>query len=100
MGKQVIWSPQADYSFDEIIEYLNAEWSFKEVEQFVRNVLDITKHISTFPQMFPEFNERKIRKALINQNISLLYKVSNKQIELLTFWNNKQDPIELKKIIN
>ncbi len=100
MGKQVIWSAQADDSFDIIVEYLNTEWSSKEVEQFVINVLDITEHISIFPQMFPEFNERKIRKALINPNISLLYKESYEQIELLTFWNNKQDPAKLKSIIN
>ena len=85
---------------DEIIEYLNTEWSFKEVEQFVRNVLDITKHISTFPQMFPEFNDCKIRKTLINSNISLFYKVLDKQIELLIFWNNKQSPTKLKNILN
>ena len=85
---------------DEIIEYLNTEWSFKEVEQFVRNVLDITKHISTFPQMFPEFNDCKIRKTLINSNISLFYKVLDKQIELLIFWNNKQSPTKFKNILN
>ena len=100
MGKQIIWSPQADDSFDAIIEYLNTKWSFKEVEKFIRDVLDITKHISAFPQMFPEFNERKIRKALINPNISMFYKVSNEQIELLTLWNNKQNPTKLENIIN
>ncbi len=100
MGKEVIWSVKADESFDAIIEYLKTEWSFKEVEKFTKDVLVTVNSISIFPQMFAEFHDRNIRKALINPNIYMLYKISNEHIELLTFWNNKQDPSKLKNIIN
>lgn len=50
--------------------------------------------------MFKEDKENNIRIANINKIISLIYREKGNQIELLYFWNNKQNPSKLKNFIN
>ncbi len=41
-----------------------------------------------------------INKAPINKIISLIYREKDNCIEILYFWNNKQNPTKLKNITN
>mgnify|MGYP003997374893 CR=1 FL=1 len=100
MPKIVKWTPKADESFDKVIEYLRNEWTQNEISNFAKMTLNIIKSISVFPKMFKEDKENNIRIASINKIISLIYREKRNQIELLYFWNNKQNPSKLKKMIN
>lgn len=62
-------------------------------------VLIILLRIEKYPEMYtPSAKNPRVRKVAINKYIVLYYRYysSKKEIVLLTFWHNKQDPKKLK----
>jgi hypothetical protein len=66
---------------------------------FFDKVDHLLKIISDNPEIFPEINKKnKVRRCVIVKQISLYYKIKDdqKQVDLLTFWDNRQDPEKLR----
>jgi plasmid stabilization system protein ParE len=97
MALKIHWTKRAEKTFDKVVVYLLKEWSEKEVKNFVRKTNNVIEHISEKPKMFPVSKKVNIHKALITKHNSLLYKTKgNNQIDLLFFWDNRQNPKKLK----
>ncbi len=99
MALKVIWSPQAIETFSEIVDYLHKYWTEKEVTNFVRQSNKIIEHICYNPGMYRESEKKKHQhRAFIFKPVSLVYryKPRKKEIELITFWNNRRNPKKLK----
>lgn len=92
MAKKVIWSNEAIKSFDNVLNYLNENWTEKEVDDFILQTDAAIELISKFPLMFRRFNKRNIRAALITKHNLLIYKVYKSHINILNFWDTRQDP--------
>ncbi len=93
------WTPRALKTNLRIIDYLNNNWTKKEVNKFVHQTNKIIEEIKQNPYMFQVFCEkRNIRKGFLNRLVSLYYRVNNEkgEVELLVFWQNRQDPENLK----
>ncbi len=63
------------------------------------NVVDsLLTQITENPEMFQASRKKaNIRKALITGHNALYYRIKpkNKEVELITFWDNRQDPQKL-----
>jgi plasmid stabilization system protein ParE len=95
---KIIWSPRARTTLLNILNYLEKEWGENSVHRFITEVTDILMHVSRNPKMFISTKKNKyIRKGIITKHISLYYRIKpqKKEIELLTFWDNRQDPKKL-----
>jgi plasmid stabilization system protein ParE len=92
------WSKEAEDTFDEIIEYLENNWTEKEIQDFVQKAQKVIGQIEENPYQFKASRFQKIRKALITKHNSLFYFVNEaeKVIELYAFWDNRQNPKKLK----
>ena len=92
------WSKEAEDTFDGIIDYLEDNWTEKEVKDFVRKSHKVIGQIENNPYQFKASRFQEIRKAVITKHNSLFYFVneSDKVIELYTFWDNRQNPKKLK----
>jgi hypothetical protein len=81
------------------LTYLNKEWGENSVQDFISDVNDILMTISRNPKMFISARKKRdIRKGIITKHITLYYRIKQRknEIELLTFWDNRQDPKKLK----
>ena len=97
MSLKVFWTKEAEVSFNKNIDYLNDEWSEAVIEQFVFKTEDAIATIEKHPTLYPSINKKKrIHKCLIVKQISLYYVILDDRIDLLTFWNNFQNPKKLK----
>lgn len=97
MALRIHWTKRAEKTFDKVVVYLSKEWSEKEVQNFVRKTHNIIGHLSEKPRMFPASKKINVHTALITKQNSLLYKIiGNEQIDLLFFWDNRQNPNKLK----
>jgi len=99
MAYKIIWSAEADKTFEANIKYLEDNWSENEIINFVNKSFEIIDVISKTPLLFKQSKtSKRIRKALIVKQISLYYRINNSKntIELITFWNNFQNPKKLK----
>ena len=94
----VIWTARARITFYMILDYLDENWTKKEIIQFNERTQIIIDAIIKNPHIFPGSTKNKeIRKALIDKNNSLYYKIDvlHQKIYLLTFFDSRQDPQKL-----
>jgi len=98
---EAIWTAKARITYFQVMDYLEKNWTKKEVLQFYNRVEIIIRTIQKNPGIYPESQYIKdIRKAFVDKNNSLFYMVdhSNNRIFLLTFFDNRQNPKKLADI--
>ena len=85
------WSETAKIDYWSNIEYLEREWTFKEVRSFIDKadiLIDLlAKNNLSFK---PTLYKNTFQVPVIKQ-ITLYYSLENNKIILLRFWNNYQD---------
>lgn len=90
---EIVWSEKADESFDEILVWIEERFSSKEVDRFVIETYEVLNGIKNYPSAYPKSKKLKnVRKAVIHPHTTLFYRVQNKSIELLFFWENRRNP--------
>ena len=87
----IIWSPQAKKDYWQNIDYLEAEWTYQDVFNFMEKVERIITLISIKNVQFISTNYRGVNKVVITKQITLYYKIDGEKLELLRFWNTYQD---------
>jgi plasmid stabilization system protein ParE len=91
MAKEIKWTIEAEEKFDEILLYLENNWTASEVEKFIEATTKVLNYISEYPLMFRKSKKKNIHEALITEKQLLIYKVKPQHIELITFWDNRQN---------
>jgi len=95
---EVIWSAKAKITFFMVLDYLNENWTEKEMIQFNQRTQIAINAIKKNPCIFPcSTKNKEIRKAIIDKNNLLFYKIVayHQKIHLLTFFDSRQDPQRL-----
>lgn len=100
MKYNVIWSPDALTTFDDRLHYLRINWTEKEIENFKQLVqeylivLEESPYIGSVPG-----KQKNIYIGLIIKPVSLIYRVmdSKREIELVLFIDNRQNPKKIRK---
>ena len=87
----IIWSPQAKKDYWQNIDYLEAEWTYQDVINFMEKVERIINLLSIKNIEFISTNYRGVNKVVITKQITLYYKIDSERLELLRFWNTYQD---------
>jgi plasmid stabilization system protein ParE len=89
MVKEVVWTPLAVETFDNIIDYLSINFGETAVKRFVQSVDAKIKLIQSRPRMFRPTHKRvNTYITIIRKRTTLTYryKASKNQIELVVFW--------------
>ncbi|MCB1155865.1 MAG: type II toxin-antitoxin system RelE/ParE family toxin [Leptospiraceae bacterium] len=92
---KIIWSPKAKKTFLQILDWLSENWSRKEVDTFVTQTEETIEQIKNNPYLYQASEKHKnTRRGLVNKIISLYYRIKPRknEVELITFWNNRQNP--------
>ncbi len=100
---EIVWSAKAKITFFNVLDYLEKNWTKKEILQFYQKTQLVLNAINRNPGIFPVSSKHKeIRKAFVDKNNSFFYQVDsyNQKIYLLTFFDNRQNPNSLKLIAN
>jgi hypothetical protein len=67
------------------------------VEDFIEKTETALILIGKNPLLFPAVNNKRVlRKCLVGKLVSLYYKIKKDRIDLISFWNNYQNPKKLK----
>jgi plasmid stabilization system protein ParE len=92
------WTPEAERTFLQNLEYLSYRWNNKVITDFINKVDDAIQVIASNPKAFPSHNSTlNIHKCVVTPQITVYYRIVDDQtIDLLTFWNNYQNPDKLK----
>jgi plasmid stabilization system protein ParE len=97
--RNVIWTRTADLQFVGILEYwVKRNRSNTYSIKLVKLVSERTKQIAEKPLIYKATDFKDVRVASLG-NFSIYYKVSEKEIIITAFWDNRQDPEKLLKIL-
>lgn len=97
MLKEVIWSPLAEEDFELILDYLQLNWSDRIIKNFINKVDDNINLILEDSKIFPVINdELQIRKSVISKQNTLYYREISGKLEIVRFFDSRQDPNKLK----
>jgi plasmid stabilization system protein ParE len=100
MNYSIIWSPRSLATFEDRIQYLRIHWTEKEITNFknrVKEYLEILKEEPFIGKNPGRYKNTHI--GLIIKQVSLIYrvKVIKKEVELVAFIDNRQDPKKIRK---
>ena len=96
-GYKVVWTDHALDELRQTISYIEQNFSAREIQRLANKIESTLALIATQPAMFPESPSRKgVRRAVILRFNSLYYRINNRQIEILSFFSNRQNLKKLK----
>jgi hypothetical protein len=82
------WSERAINSAVVIREYIEQNFSVKEVDSFYELLESFEKAVSVFPRLYP-FSKNKLRKAVLSYELSVVYKIQRKKIYIVDVIDNR-----------
>ena len=99
MVRKIIWLPEAIRTYLGIIDYLQSEWTEQEIAKFAELVRRKLATLEMQPRIGRRAGKkRNVFRTVVHKKVTLVYRYKpvKKEIELVTFWNNLQDPGRLK----
>lgn len=90
----------AKNSYFQILEYLEINWSKRELSSFIERTQNVIEYICDRPLLYSYSKQSNIHKCIVTKQITLFYKIKETEIQLLVFWDNRQSPQKLLSILN
>lgn len=91
---EIVFTTEAEETFDLIVDQLLTRWGIKTVFKFQELVSICLEKIQENPYLYQVFDENtNIRRCIVHSNCSILYHISLKKVEIICFWDNRQNPI-------
>jgi len=94
---KVFWTDEAIKNLQSIMDYLDCQWTQREIDNFKKKLAKQIELIETNPRLFPvsEYNPR-LRKAVLSKQTTIFYEIADRMISLVYLFNNRQD---IEKIV-
>jgi len=98
--REILWSQEARNDFEKNIDYLLQKWTENEAQKFIDDVYDVLYFLQKSNVEFKMIGYSNIRVAKVCAQVDLLYRVNKNQVvELVRFWDVRQNPDKLKVIL-
>ena len=99
---EVKWSSLAEITLAEEIDFILRKWNLVEADKFVLLVYVFLERLAKNPEIGIFNSKSNCYSIVISKQTTLYYRIleSEKRIELVLFWNNKQNPTQLKKLLH
>ena len=100
MAKRAVkWTRTADIQYVGVLEYwVKRNKSATYSRKLIRIVEAQTNQIAETPFIYPKTNLKDTWVASLG-NFSIFYKVTDDEIVITAFWDNRQDPKKLLQIL-
>lgn len=100
-GYKIFWTDFALHELEQTINYLEENWTAKEIRNFSAKLEERLVLLSQNPHLFQSSDVKKeIRRAVVAKHNSLYYRIINDYIEVISFFSHRQNPDKKTPIIN
>jgi hypothetical protein len=96
MPYKIVWTTEADQTYQQILEYLQAKWTEREIYNFITRTETILFFISQNPLQYSYSKKNDVNKCVVRKQVSLYYQIKQDTVELISFWDTRQDPKKMK----
>jgi plasmid stabilization system protein ParE len=92
-GYKILWTDFALKELERTIEYLEENWTEKELRNLAIKIEETLSFISENPNLFQVSDIKKdIRRVVILNHNTLYYRFQDNQVEIISFFSNRQSP--------
>lgn len=91
-GYKIHWTPNALSELEQTIEYLQNNFTEKEISKLALKIEEIVQLISQNPELFQKSDRNDTHRVPILKLNTMYYRVKAKRIEILSFFSNRQNP--------
>jgi plasmid stabilization system protein ParE len=96
-GYKLLWSDRALEDLRKIIDYLEENWTYREIQNFARKLDKRLDLIVSNPRLFPKTSNRKnIRKSVLSKHTVIYYELAKDSVTIATLFDPRQNPKKLK----
>ncbi len=95
-GYKIFWTDHALNELADTYEYLERYFSERELKKLSNEIDKTLKLISQNPNLFPMSESKGIRRVAIKKFNTMYYRENEQQIEILSFFSNRQNPNKRK----
>ncbi|PTX62891.1 ParE-like toxin of type II ParDE toxin-antitoxin system [Kordia periserrulae] len=101
MAERIVkWTRTADIQYIGVLEYwAKRNKSTVYSKKLIKLITERTKQIGKSPFIYKSVDFEGTRVASLG-NFSIFYKVTDDEIIITSFWDNRQDPKKLLQILN
>jgi plasmid stabilization system protein ParE len=97
MAFKIAISERAEKNLDEIVVYLENEWSVRVRDKYLSIVKKKVELISQNPFSYPSSVKRKnIHRCVLTKHSILYFRIKDDEIEVITIQDARRDPKSLK----
>ena len=96
-GYKIVWTYHALSELEKTIEYLEANFSNKELKRLSQKIESTVNLISQNPGLFSMSDKKGVYRVTILKLNTMYYRIQGDSIEILSFFSNRQNP-ERRKI--
>lgn len=98
---RIEWKSIATRTYFGEINFILSKWNETEVQKFEDLVYDFLEILSKNPKIGIYKPQNNCYSLVISKQTTLFYKIIKDkfQIDLILFWNNKQNPDDLIKLL-
>ena len=96
MALKIVWTQQAVKGLNKVIQYLEEEWTDKEILNLEDKIKNLLNRIRNYPEICPRTGRIKhLHKGLIDKNNDLIYRIRTDKylIEIINFRGTQQKPL-------
>lgn len=87
----IIWSDLAKEYYLFILDQLFEKWTIEIVEKFEIETFSLIDNIENQNHICPKSRIINLHKCVVNHHISLIYRINNNQLEIVTFIFNESN---------
>lgn len=93
-GYKIEWTTNSLNELRETFEYLELNWTDKEISKLSRKIENTINLISQNPEIFPISEKLVVRKAVVTKQNTIYYRKKEelKTVQILSFFDNRMDP--------
>jgi toxin YoeB len=94
--KEIVWSELAVLEFTNILEfYIEHNGSVTYSSRLLLEVEELTQTLAQ-SEFIGRITENKITRVISLKHYSLFYEINFDRIEIVSFWDNRQNPVKRK----
>jgi plasmid stabilization system protein ParE len=97
---KIVWTPLGLESLEKTTNFIEKQWDEEVVDEFLNRLDERIAQLKLNPRIGPTYEQTEFRQLLIHPLVTLYYELRTNYISLILVWANKQDPDQLKSLLN
>ena len=91
MAYEIVWTAEADNDFNNIVRYLEAEWSLLVAQKFIRHTFYRLERVASIPSLARRTSKKQTFMYKLDKKNVVFFLLEDNFLILLSFYPYKMD---------